>query len=147
MEITEVGGSKAKLPSVRGGLWGGGGGGVWIFYRTTQFGKFGITVICVSSCFRYLLLKLRQCLGHHRVPSSDTKINSDLGIPFLYTLVFRVSFTGCPPKKPRSLLIWVSFSHTVTPLFWVSPSTLPRYQDHLRFGYRPLIFRLFKALR
>ena len=81
MEITGVGGSKAKLPSVRGG---GGGGSVWIFSRTTQFGKFGITVICVSSCFRYPLLKLRQCLGHHRVPSSDTKVNSDLGIPFLY---------------------------------------------------------------
>ena len=25
MEITEVGGSKAKLPSVRGGWWGGEG--------------------------------------------------------------------------------------------------------------------------
>lgn len=67
--------------------------------------------------------------------------------PSCITLVFRVSFTECPPKKPRSLLIWVSSSHTVTPLFWVSPGTLPRYQVHLRFGYRPQIFRLFKALR
>lgn len=48
--------------------------------------------------------------------------------PSCITLVFRVSFTECPPKKPRSLLIWVSSSHTVTPLFWVSPGTLPRYQ-------------------
>ena len=80
---------KSELPKI----WGGCSPlappartpmGVWIFSRTTQFGKFGITVICVSSCFRYPLLKLRQCLGHHRVPSSDTKVNSDLGIPFLY---------------------------------------------------------------
>ena len=76
-----LGGLKQNCPPC---VVGAGGGEVWIFSKTTQFGKFGITVICVSWCFRYPLLKLRQCLEHHRVASSDTKVNSDLGIPFLY---------------------------------------------------------------